>query len=137
MSKEREIKYPSVDQIIRTNKRILETIKVSPTEKHNVLSRKDIQTAISKTENYDDDVWGKAAVLLQSLIREHAFSYGNRRTAFATTKAFLEENGESVNVDRPDEKVLIGIRIRFYTIEEIKQWLKGNGIREYHRRRQI
>lgn len=130
------IKYPTEDQVIETNRVILDEIKVSPSEKHNLLSRDDISKAISKARDFKDNIWGKAAVLLQELIREHAFLNGNRRTAFAVTKVFLEENGKSLKIARrPDERTLIGIRIRFYTIDEIKEWLKGNAIREYHRQR--
>lgn len=39
------------------------------------------------------DLFDKAAVLLDSLTNNHPFHNGNKRTAYATTKAFLKLNG--------------------------------------------
>lgn len=39
------------------------------------------------------DLWSKAAALMHSLIRNHPFVDGNKRTALAATGIFLELNG--------------------------------------------
>jgi prophage maintenance system killer protein len=79
-----------------------------------------------------NDIYEKAAVLLTELLRGHAFASGVRRTAYAATISFLRVNGETPKVVH-DPKVMIGIRERFYTKEEIKSWLKGNEVRKFTR----
>jgi death-on-curing protein len=56
------------------------------------------------------DKFTKAAALLQSLARNHAFVDGNKRTAWAATWTFLGINGVALatgfDVDRAEEFVL-------------------------------
>jgi prophage maintenance system killer protein len=66
------------------------------------------------------------------LTKRHAFDSGNRRTAYAATKLFLEANGEILEAE-PDPRILMGIREGFYQTEEVVEWLKGNGIRAFRR----
>jgi death-on-curing protein len=42
-------------------------------------------------------IWEKAAALMQSLARNHAFTDGNKRTAWEATVSFLEVNGHPLN----------------------------------------
>lgn len=42
------------------------------------------------------DLWTKAAALMESLIRDHPFVDGNKRTALAATAIFLELNGHEL-----------------------------------------
>lgn len=42
---------------------------------------------------------GKAAALLQSLARNHAFIDGNKRTAWLSAMAFLDVNGHALDPD--------------------------------------
>jgi death-on-curing protein len=44
-------------------------------------------------EDLYPDLWHKAAALMQSLIKNHPFVDGNKRTALITTGLFLELNG--------------------------------------------
>lgn len=44
-------------------------------------------------EDLYPDLWSKAAALMQSLIQNHPFVDGNKRTALAATGIFLELNG--------------------------------------------
>lgn len=60
---------------------------------------------------FEDDayptVWEKAAALMHSLARNHAFVDGNKRTALVATLLFLSRNG--VNVDGQDDGQLIAL----------------------------
>jgi hypothetical protein len=47
-------------------------------------------------------------------------------------KLFLEANGGVLKVD-PDLRVLTGIREGFYRTEEVVEWLKENGIKDFKR----
>jgi prophage maintenance system killer protein len=80
----------------------------------------------------DGDAFAKGACLLIGLTKRHAFDSGNRRTAYAAAKLFLEANGKTMEVEH-DPRVLTGVREGFYSTEEVVEWLKGNGIREFRR----
>jgi death-on-curing family protein len=89
--------YPSADELVETNERVLEQIQVKGADHHGVLSRKKLEYAIEKTRNEEGDLYDKAAVLLIELVRGHAFASGVRRTAYAATISFLRINGEARN----------------------------------------
>lgn len=54
------------------------------------------------------DLWSKAAALMHSLIRNHPFVDGNKRTALAATGIFLELNGYALTAS--NEAVLEFVR---------------------------
>ncbi|HYW83306.1 MAG TPA: Fic family protein [Spirochaetia bacterium] len=124
--------YPSADELIETNQRVLEQIQAKRADRHAVLSRKKLEDAIDKAKSEEGDLYDKASVLLIELVTGHAFASGVRRTAYAVTISFLRVNGERPSVSH-DPKVLTGIRERFYTKAEVKAWLKGNAIRSFTR----
>lgn len=71
------------------------------------------------------DLFSKGAAFLDSLIRNHPFSDGNKRTAIAATGLFLQINGYSLQV-KNDELVRFTLicaqsQVNF---EEISIWLK-------------
>ncbi|CAN5326719.1 hypothetical protein BH10PAT1_BH10PAT1_5520 [soil metagenome] len=72
-------------------------------------------------------IFAKAAALLQSLCWNHAFSDGNKRTAWLTTKRFLYLNGYHLKA-----KAKEGIEFMSWTdnqkpeFKEIMNWLKSH-----------
>lgn len=128
-----EIVYPSVGELVETNRRVLKEIRAKRADQHKVLSRPKLEQAIQKARDEKGDVHDKAAVLLIELVRGHAFSSGVRRTAYAATIAFLRTNGELPSVTH-DPRILTGIREGFYTLDEVTSWLRGNAIRPFGRK---
>lgn len=67
----------------------------------------------------------KAAALFHSLIFNHAFADGNKRTSLTSTARFLHLNGYEL---KADQKELIDFPLRVENkhldIEEISRWLK-------------
>jgi death-on-curing family protein len=126
------IAYPTVDELIETNRRALIEIRSKKADSHRVLSRRLLNAALERVEAESGDLYDKAAVLLTELVRAHAFASGVRRTAYAATMAFLRTNGQHPRVF-PDAKILTGVREGFYAQDEIKEWLKGNAIRKFTR----
>jgi death-on-curing protein len=67
------------------------------------------QTTVSGDDAYPT-LWDKAAALLHSLARNHAFVDGNKRTAWASAWAFLRLNGidlsDTYDVDYAEQLVL-------------------------------
>lgn len=72
-------------------------------------------------------IFHKAAALLHSLIMNHPFVDGNKRTATASTLLFLEMNDCSLVVE---QKVLVNFILKIekedLKIEIISSWLKKN-----------
>ena len=70
-------------------------------------------------------VFDKAAALLHSLIFNHPFFDGNKRTAFTATARFLYLNGHIINATQGDlvDYLLSTFKSR-PTIDQIALWLK-------------
>jgi prophage maintenance system killer protein len=127
-----KIEYLSTEQLIEVNIRVLKEIRARKADSHRVANRRKLDSIVDEVRALDGGVYEKATCLLVGLTKKHAFDSGNRRTAYAATKLFLEANGETVKVE-PEPKVLTGVREGFYRTEEVVGWLKGDGIREFRR----
>lgn len=70
-------------------------------------------------------IFDKAATLLQSLLKNHPFVDGNKRTALSSTGLFLEKNGYKL-VNQHKEEVEFAIRVDNdnLIVEQISKWLK-------------
>jgi len=124
--------YLNANQLIEINSRVLKEIKVKKADSHRIADRKKLELIVKDVMTLEGDTFEKAACLVVDLTKQHAFDSGNRRTAYAATKLFLEANGEAMKA-ATDPKVLTGIREGFYRSDEVVEWLRGNGIREFRR----
>jgi death-on-curing protein len=73
------------------------------------------------------DLWSKAAALMHSLIRNHPFVDGNKRTALAATGIFLELNGYALTAS--NEAVLAFTRrvaVGGMALAEMAAWLEAH-----------
>lgn len=69
----------------------------------------------------------KAAALFHSLLFNHAFVDGNKRTAIASCVFFLEENGyEMIASQRELADFPVRVENGHLSIEEIAKWLEKN-----------
>lgn len=57
------------------------------------------------------DLWTKAAALMHSIIRNHPFMDGNKRTSVALALAFLDTNGEDADQADPDALIVLAVGI--------------------------
>ena len=101
-------------------------------DSHRVASLVKIEEVLKNVQAGGGDVYRRAALLLIQLTKAHAFDSGNRRTAYAATKLFLEANGKALDI-QVEPRVLTGIREGFYSTNEVIEWLKGNGIKAFVR----
>ena len=70
-------------------------------------------------------VFDKAASLLQSLIKNHPFIDGNKRTAFITTYNFLALNGVKIAAGNKEIVVfMVQVANKNLSVDEISSWLK-------------
>lgn len=83
------------------------------------------QAAFGGNDMYGS-VYAKAAALMESLIRNHAFVDGNKRTAFVAATTFLALNGIHSNFPNVDEAetFICGIATGEQTLDTIAAWLK-------------
>jgi death-on-curing protein len=69
----------------------------------------------------------KAAALLDSLIRNHPFVDGNKRTGMTAAAIFLHRNGYRLKTSQEDMvRIAMSAAQSQLTIEEIAVWLKEN-----------
>jgi death-on-curing protein len=76
-------------------------------------------------EDLYPSLWHKAAVLMHSLIKNHPFVDGNKRTALTATGLFLELNGYALTAN--NEEVLDFVRraaVGKGDIESMTTWLE-------------
>jgi len=65
-----------------------------------------LESAVHRPQQsiFGDDAYpylfDKAAALLESLVKNHCFHNGNKRTAYLVTKSFLMINGKHLRMDR-------------------------------------
>ncbi len=84
------------------------------------------KTTFDQVELYPD-LWSKAAALMHSLVKNHAFVDGNKRTALTATALFLELNGQKLSAT--NEAVLAFTRqvvTANITLDEMALWLAEN-----------
>lgn len=90
-----------------------------------------IQSAIARPqatfggEDLYPTIIDKASALFHSLIFNHAFADGNKRTSLTSTARFLHLNGYELNADN-QELIDFPLRVenRHLDIEEISEWLR-------------
>lgn len=72
-------------------------------------------------------VFNKAAALLQSLLKNHPFVDGNKRTALTCAGVFLKINGyKLVNARKEEVEFAIKVDNEHLGLEEIASWLRKN-----------
>jgi death-on-curing protein len=71
------------------------------------------------------DIFSKAAALMDSLINNHPFVDGNKRTGVACAGLFLQLNGLELNADNAEvESFALLVGTSHPDIERIAKWLK-------------
>ena len=130
-----EIIYPTVDEIQYYNTIAIEMFRKSKQDIAKTISISYLQKSVDKVKINPGDIYDKASLLLIELTQMHAFESGNKRTAFLTTKKFVIKNEGKFNI--PDTvnnvKVMIGIREKYYTQKEIKEWIINGKIKKFER----
>ena len=71
------------------------------------------------------DIFEKAAALMESLINNHPFVDGNKRTGIACAVLFLQQNGVSFSAKNADlEKFTLRVASSKVGRSDITEWLK-------------
>ena len=84
------------------------------------------RAAFGGTDMYPS-IFNKAAAVLESIARNHAFVDGNKRTAFITALYIIEHNGYKTDFNQKDiEKSILRFVVEKPPLEEIAAWLEKN-----------
>lgn len=68
-------------------------------------------------------IWLKAAALLHSLVKNHAFDDGNKRTAYYGTKRFLFSNGYILKASKQTVvHCIVNVDVKNLSLAEISRW---------------
>ena len=75
---------------------------------------------------YYDGIIEEAAALLESLAMNYPFVDGNKRTALATTDAFLRLNGSFIDCDNDEAHAFFMQRFETHSFRfaELREWLE-------------
>lgn len=95
-----------------------------------------IESAVGRPQaTYDgidlyENIFDKAAALLQSLLKNHPFVDGNKRTALTSAGLFLKMNGYTLK-NHHKEEVEFGVNVdnKHLSIEEIADWLRKHTVK--------
>jgi len=74
-----------------------------------------------------ENIFDKAAALLQSLLKNHPFVDGNKRTALSSAGIFLKMNGY-IFKNYHEEEIEFGVNVdnKHLSVEDISTWLKSH-----------
>lgn len=121
------MKYPSAEDILALHDRVIEETGGA----HGV---RDVGLLIAASERPKMRFAGKplyraicekAAVYLDSLIRNHVFIDGNKRTAVLAAARFLSLNGYTLTAtNRALEQFVLAVAVKKPPLQSIADWLK-------------
>ena len=120
------MKFLGIDEVVVIHERMVEFAggKVGIREFTLLHSAIERPKASFASEFLYKDVWQMASALLQSLVKNHPFEDGNKRTAYFSTMRFLQKN--KLKLTAPKEKYIrfmIEIDTRNKSVEDIAAWL--------------
>jgi len=129
------LKYPTLEDIVRTNRRHLEAAGQRFVEADNLKERGSLEWVLDAIQHplfgidHYPSLAEKAAKLAWTIIAGHVFWDGNKRTGMSALHAFLRLNGCLLSTTN-DEIVEISVRVAGantesgYTYAEFVQWVR-------------
>jgi len=121
------VKYLTVEQVLFLHSRVVEETGGS----HGVRDIGLLESAPSRPqaiiegEELYPDIFSKAAALMDSLIRNHCFIDGDKRTGVTAAAVFLRRNGWFVKAsNRELESFTLQVTRSHLSIPSVAQWLR-------------
>lgn len=125
------MKYLTTQQVLAIHDQMVKRFGGS----HGVRDIGLVESAVGRPQaTYDgidlyENIYDKAAALLQSLLKNHAFVDGNKRTALTSAGIFLKANDYKLKNFHEDEvELAVSVDNKHLSVEEIAQWLKKHTI---------
>jgi len=123
------VKYLTPEQVLFIHARLIEETGGS----HGVRDLGLLLAALARPQTTFDgqelypDLFSKAAALVESLIQNHPFVDGNKRTGITSAALFLGINGYKLTISNAAlEKFTFSIILEHPQIHEIASWFKNN-----------
>ena len=121
------MKYLTAEQVLFLHARLVAETGGS----HGARDINMLLSAVGRPQvSFDDqdlypDLFAKAGALMDSLIRNHPFLDGNKRTGVAAAALFLKINGFQLNATNAElEKFTLEVAKSQHTLDEIVMWLQ-------------
>jgi len=127
-----EIAYPSLNQVIDVNRRMIELSGGSFTPPTNLRNRNSLEyilIAIRRPvfgRSLFSSLKEKAASLTFEIIVSHVFFDGNKRTGIHLAWEFLKSNGISVYLDLTAEEIAVELAKGNATRDDFLEWLHNH-----------
>jgi death on curing protein len=125
----KKIRYLSIDEAEWFHDRILD---LTGGERGDLV-RANLEFVLGRVhdiaEDYDrrEAIVKKAAFLLHSLVTQHPFINGNKRTAFEVVEAFLRLNGYTISAGSEDSyRLLSDIAAGNNSQSQVEKWIATN-----------
>jgi len=123
------MKYLTPEQVLFLHARLVAETGGS----HGVRDLNMLLSAVSRPQASFDgqdlypDLFHKAAALLDSLINNHPFVDGNKRTGIASAALFLQVNGYRMNASNLElEKFTLDVAQALRSVEDIAAWFQDH-----------
>ena len=123
------VEYPTVVEVLLVHQRVIEETGGSL----GVRSIELLESAVNRPragfgdQEFYPDLFSKAAALFESIILNHPFVDGNKRTATVTVEFFIEINGwKLAAIDQDFEDFAVHVAESKPPIKEIVEWLRQN-----------
>jgi death on curing protein len=123
------VRYLTVEQVLFIHDRLIEVFGGS----HGVRDLNALESAVGRpASGFGDsqvypDLFSKAAALLISLIGNHPFVDGNKRTGITAAGLFLEMNQLLLNVpERELDNFAVYVATQKPAVEDVAAWFRAN-----------
>ncbi|OQZ00862.1 MAG: hypothetical protein B6D35_05110 [Candidatus Brocadia sp. UTAMX2] len=104
--------------------------------RHGIRNLSLLQSALARPKTTFDnndlypDLFTKAASLMHSLVKNHPFTDGNKRTAIAAASIFLLRNNYRLTAPNKElERFTLKVASEHLVLKEIAPWFKGHSMR--------
>jgi death-on-curing protein len=123
------VKYLTAEQVLFIHSRLIDETGGS----HGVRDVGLLQSAVERAratfggKDLYPDIFYKAAALMESLIKNHPFVDGNKRTAITSASIFLKMNGYTLEATQKDfERFALRMARGKASVENAADWFKRN-----------
>jgi death-on-curing protein len=122
-------KYLTKEEIISAHYFIMK--RMNDTEQSGVKDHGLLDSAVHRPQQsvFGEDAYPslfqKAAALLESLVKNHCFHNGDKRTAYLVTKSFIQLNGYHLKMDRQYAvEFMVDVAKGIHTLDKIAEILE-------------
>ena len=121
--------YLSAEQVLFIHSRLIDTSGGTHGIRDTGLLQSSVERPKAMFEGKDlyPDIFHKAAALMESLIKNHPFIDGNKRTAITAAGIFLQINGQPLNTSQKNlERFTLKMAAGKVSLRAAAKWFKEN-----------